>query len=71
MDNHNNTAKTILSVVAAIAVLLLVFFLQKTIPKLPFEPPWFYCKRTTEIPFLGTYEEYNRCMSENTGPKTK
>ena len=47
------------------------FFLQKVIPKLPFEPVGFYCRRTTEIPFMITGEAFNKCMREYSAPSTK
>ena len=74
-ENKNKTKNKILAalgeaagVILGIVVLIGSFFLQKVVPKLPFEPVSFYCKRTTDMPFVYTREEYNMCMRKYTGP---
>lgn len=65
---HSQKITSNWTIVVVVLLMIGLFFIQKIIPKMPFEHPSFYCKRTTDIPFMSTYEEYNECMRKNTGP---
>ena len=68
-DNYGkSTVGKIITGTLILALMVGLFFLQKVIPKLPFEHPAFYCKRVTEVPLVSTADAYNKCMRENSGP---